>query len=108
MAYDVYGTWSTVGAGPNAPLRDSCAPSENQLGSCETAVNTWIAAGFPPQQIVLGVPSYGHSYTVSSSTINGDAQELAQFPSFDKTKVPLGTGETSYTSESFIVRTIEL
>jgi len=108
MAYDIYGTWSTVGAGPNAPLQDSCAPSKNQFGSCESAVNAWTAAGFPAKQIALGVPSYGHSYTVAGSAINGDAQKLAQYPSFDKSKVPLGTGETSYASESFIVCTVEI
>lgn len=97
MAYDIYGTWSTAGAGPNAPLQDSCAPSNNQFGSCESAVKAWTAAGFPANQIMLGVPSYGHSYTVSSSVINGNAQKLAQYPSFNKNTVPLGTGETSYT-----------
>jgi len=108
MAYDIYGTWSNVGAGPNAPLQDSCAPSQNQFGSCESAVTAWTAAGFPANQIALGVPSYGHSYTVSSSVINGDAQKLAQYPSFDETKVPLGTGETSYARESLTVHTVEL
>lgn len=107
MAYDIYGTWSTAGAGPNAPLQDSCAPSNNQFGSCESAVKAWTAAGFPANQIMLGVPSYGHSYTVSSSVINGNAQKLAQYPSFNKNTVPLGTGETSYTSGSLIVQIVE-
>lgn len=100
MAYDVYGTFSTVGAGPNAPLQDSCAPTQNQLGSGTTAVKAWTAAGFPANQILLGVPSYGHSYTVDSSVIGGDAQKLAQYPAFSKTVVPPGTSETADTSTS--------
>lgn len=88
MAYDVYGTFSTVGAGPNAPLQDSCAPTQNQLGSGASAVKAWTAAGFPANQILLGVPSYGRSYTVESSVIGDDSKKLAEYPAFDKNVVP--------------------
>jgi len=97
MAYDVYGTFSTVGAGPNAPLQDSCAPTKNQMGSGASSVKAWTAAGFPANQILLGVPSYGHSYSVASYAIGSDAKKLAEYPAFDANLVPLGTGETSRT-----------
>ncbi|KAJ3572245.1 hypothetical protein NP233_g3226 [Leucocoprinus birnbaumii] len=94
MAYDVYGPFSET-AGPNAPLQDSCAPTKDQLGSGTSAVKAWTNAGFPANQIALGVPSYGHGFTVASSAIGGDAQKLAEFPAFDKNLVPPGTGETA-------------
>lgn len=94
MAYDVYGTWSETGAGPNAPIQDTCAPTQKQLGSCASAVKAWSDAGIPANQLVLGVPAYGRSYTVASSAVGGYAQKLSEYPTFDKNLVPLGTGET--------------
>ncbi|KAH9040549.1 glycoside hydrolase superfamily [Lactarius hengduanensis] len=67
MNYDVWGSWS-VSVGPNAPLDDSCAPtSDDQEGSAVSAVKAWSTAGFPANQIILGVASYGHSFHVDKS-----------------------------------------
>ncbi|KAF7782236.1 CAZyme family GH18 [Agaricus bisporus var. burnettii] len=66
MNYDTKST-PTTGAGPNAPLEDSCAPSASQSGSARSALNSWTAAGIPAHQILLGVPSYGHSFVIPSS-----------------------------------------
>lgn len=79
------GQWSTTGVGPNAPLEDSC--STDQAGSATTAVKTWVAAGFPANKIVLGVPSYGHSFTVTPSNAVNSSGILASYPPF--TKFPL-------------------
>lgn len=49
MVYDVWGSWSTGGVGPNAPLDDSCAPTK--AGSAESAVDAWTAAGFPANKV---------------------------------------------------------
>src|SRR6266850_274670 len=38
MNYDIWGSWSPT-VGPNAPLDDSCAPS--QQGSAKSAVKAW-------------------------------------------------------------------
>jgi chitinase len=102
MAYDVYATWSNVGAGPNAPLQDSCAPTKNQLGSCASFVKAWTDAGIPANQVLLGVPSYGRSYTLTTP-IDGDAQKLASFPAFNQDKVPFGTYDTPDSGEPFTV-----
>jgi len=56
--------------GPNAPLSDACGNSTQPLANVEAAIRTWINAGFPASQIVLGVPAYGY---VSRS----DEQQLA-------------------------------
>ncbi|KAG2352467.1 glycoside hydrolase family 18 protein, partial [Suillus spraguei] len=66
MNYDVWGPWSTH-VGPNAPLNDTCASPENRQGSAVSAIKAWTAAGMPINMIVLGVASYGHSFSVSPS-----------------------------------------
>ncbi|KXN85555.1 Chitinase A1 [Leucoagaricus sp. SymC.cos] len=67
MSYDIWGPWSPS-IGPNAPLDDSCAPT--QVGSAKSAVAAWTGARFPANQIVLGVASYGHSYKLNSQSSN--------------------------------------
>jgi chitinase len=86
MNYDVWGSWS-VGVGPNAPLEDSC--STYRAGSAVDAINAWTAAQFPANQIVLGVPSYGHSYFVlrSDAIVNG---QIASYPPFNCSLQPHG------------------
>lgn len=43
----------------------------------------------PSHQIVLGVPSYGHSFRVSSSSAF-DGNSLALYPAFDANSQPVG------------------
>ena len=66
MDYDITSSPS-VGAGPSSPLNDTCAPPAARLGSAVSAVTAWTNAGVPPNKIVLGVPAYGHSHTVTPS-----------------------------------------
>jgi len=66
MNYDVMSS-STVGAGPSSPLDDACAPVDARFGSAMSSVQTWSAAGMPVNQIVLGVPAYGHSFVLTSN-----------------------------------------
>ncbi|ESK95147.1 glycoside hydrolase family 18 protein [Moniliophthora roreri MCA 2997] len=84
MNYDIWGSWS-VGVGPNAPLNDTCAAPENQQGSAVLAINAWTAAGIPASQLILGVPGYGHSFTVNQTAAfkNGSDTELASYPAFN-------------------------
>lgn len=48
MNYDIWGSWSST-VGPNAPLNDSCAPTQD--GSAVSAVKAWTSAGFPADQV---------------------------------------------------------
>ena len=66
MNYDDWGDWS-ASVGPNSPLNDSCAATANQAGSALSAAKAWIAAGAPANQILLGVPAYGHSFAVNKT-----------------------------------------
>ena len=91
MDYDIWGSWSPA-VGPNAPLNDACAPPADQQGSAVSAVKAWTAAGMPVHKIVLGVPSYGHSFSVplSDAFVNGSKIELAPYPKFNASNQPLG------------------
>ncbi|KAG2154458.1 glycoside hydrolase family 18 protein [Suillus bovinus] len=94
MNYDIWGSWSTS-VGPNSPLNDTCAVSANQQGSAVSAVKAWSDAGIPVSQIALGVPTYGHSFSVSPSDAfehvkGGSTKKLAAYPSFDAKNQPLG------------------
>ncbi|KAG1889953.1 glycoside hydrolase family 18 protein [Suillus subluteus] len=90
MNYDIWGSWSSA-VGPNAPLDDSCASSSEQQGSAVSAVKAWSKAGMPVDQIVLGVPSYGHSFSVNSSNafVSG-TKTLAPYPAFNSSNQPVG------------------
>jgi chitinase len=88
MNYDIWGSWSSY-VGPNAPLDDSCASAADQQGSAMKAVSAWTKAGIPPHQIVLGVASYGHSYSVpNTDAIQNGA--LVPYPRFNKANQPHG------------------
>ncbi|KDQ11022.1 glycoside hydrolase family 18 protein [Botryobasidium botryosum FD-172 SS1] len=91
MNYDIWGTFSAT-VGPNAPLDDSCALPAQQEGSAMASVRAWTAAGFPINQIVLAVASYGHSMTVTPEAAYSDAQkkELALYPAFDASSIQPG------------------
>ncbi|KAH9000826.1 chitinase [Lactarius hatsudake] len=89
MNYDVWGSWSN-GVGPNAPLDDSCAPSSDQEGSAVSAVKAWSTAGFPANQIILGVAAYGHSFHVNQSSALDASGNIQLYAPFDKSQQPAG------------------
>lgn len=94
MNYDVWGSWSAA-VGANAPLNDSCAAAAHQDGSAVSALKAWKAAKMPAHQIVLGVPSYGHSYSVTPTSAFGTANPtsksaLVAYPAFVAGKQPVG------------------
>ena len=89
MNYDVWGSWSTA-VGPNAPLNDTCASPANQQGSAVSGVAAWSAAGMPPSQIVLGVPTYGHSFSVAPVNATASNGVLNAYPAFNASDQPAG------------------
>lgn len=97
LNYDIYTPSTHAIAGPNAPLFDECAPNRN--GSATSAIQSWTGAGIPPDQLVLGAPSFGHSYRVSKADayVNG-TQTLAVFPPHNQTNIPTADpGESGWT-----------
>lgn len=66
MAYDFHGKWENT-VGHNAPLY---APSEDtawrkQL-SVDHASNLWAKLGAPKEKLIIGMPTYGRSFTLTN------------------------------------------
>ena len=82
MDYDLPSN-PTIGAGPSSPLNDSCAPGSARFGSAVSAVDAWTAAGMPSNQILLGLPAYGHSYVVPATQISNPNVAQLSYPPFN-------------------------
>lgn len=78
MNFDLYGGWSSTG-GPNAPLSRTC-DARNDQGAGDEAVAKWSAAGIPTSQIVLGVPAYGHGFSVNNTSAFTTSGQLNEYP----------------------------
>ena len=65
MAYDFHGKWENQ-AGHNAPLFPPSSDSEwrKQL-SVEFAAKMWTRLGTPKEKLVIGMPTYGRSFTLT-------------------------------------------
>lgn len=72
MAYDIFNSASAT-TGPNAPFRQGTVDAQ----SFTQAIDDWIDAGFPPQQMTAGVPFYGHSYVATTDMSQRPASQYA-------------------------------
>ncbi|XP_055374480.1 chitinase-3-like protein 1 [Condylostylus longicornis] len=71
MAYDLHGTWDQT-TGINAPLYEGpndVTEIQKQL-NVDSCVQYWLKQGAPPHKIVLGVPLYGRTFTLSNTNEN--------------------------------------
>merc|ERR1712008_510566 len=78
MAYDFHGKWEKQ-AGHNAPLFAPSSDSEwrKQL-SVSFAAKMWTRLGTPKEKLVIGMPTYGRSFTLSDSNqwpVNSPAKD---------------------------------
>ncbi|KAK7018854.1 glycoside hydrolase family 18 protein [Favolaschia claudopus] len=98
MVYDLSWNWTAGSpriqrALPSSPLDDSCYASTPGVtgdgltgrGSARSAVEAWVAAGFPRSKIALGVPGYGHSFNVNATSafLATNATLLTPYPPYD-------------------------
>lgn len=82
MNYDLPSN-PAIGVGPSSPLNDSCAPVSARFGSAISGIDAWAAAGIPHDQMLIGVPAYGHSYVVPpAQTTDSSVTELS-YPPFN-------------------------
>lgn len=66
MAYDFHGKWERE-AGHNAPLYASSLDSEWQKQlSVDNAASMWVRLGAPKDKLIIGMPTYGRSFTLSN------------------------------------------
>ncbi|XP_026476620.1 acidic mammalian chitinase-like [Ctenocephalides felis] len=72
MAYDMHGPWDGR-TGQNAPLLPSSKDIsfDNRQLNVQAAIQGWINAGAIKSKIVLGVPLYGKTFTLSNPSDNG-------------------------------------
>jgi chitinase len=67
MAYDFHGKWERE-TGHNAPLYAPSSDSEwrKQL-SVDHAASMWVKLGAPKDKLVIGMPTYGRTFTLSNT-----------------------------------------
>ncbi|CAG5126059.1 unnamed protein product [Candidula unifasciata] len=67
MTYDLHGGWETV-TGHNSPLYKGAQDSgDNAMLNVDWSANYWAQQGAPKDKIVVGMPLYGRSFTLTSS-----------------------------------------
>uniref|UniRef100_A0A1Y1NCR6 chitinase n=1 Tax=Photinus pyralis TaxID=7054 RepID=A0A1Y1NCR6_PHOPY len=71
MTYDLHGSWDGV-TGANAPLFSSSGLSVSQC------IDAWIANGAPSSKLVMGIPVYGRTFTLTNSQLNGIGAPTSQ------------------------------
>ncbi|KAJ2059872.1 hypothetical protein GGI17_004145 [Coemansia sp. S146] len=86
MQYDINGGWNNV-TGPNAPL--NFQQGQGLQVSFVSAINDWVGAGFPANQLTAGIGFYGRS-TIALQDMTKDPANQYQPQS---QLVPLGDSE---------------
>jgi chitinase len=80
MTYDFHGGWDKT-TGFNAPLYPvTSGPDAHGLGTklnADSAIKSYLAAGVPPEKLVLGVPFYGRAWGGVKTVDNGLFQSQA-------------------------------
>ncbi|XP_021084791.1 chitotriosidase-1 isoform X2 [Mesocricetus auratus] len=70
MAYDFHGSWEKT-TGHNSPLYKRQEERGAATGfNVDAAVQLWLQKGMPASKLVLGMPTYGRSFTLASSSDN--------------------------------------
>jgi chitinase len=70
QGYDFHGTWETVTNHQSAIRVPASAPVTPDF-SIDGAVQAWLEAGAPAEQLVLGIPYYGQGWTGVTGGGNG-------------------------------------
>ncbi|XP_043925105.1 acidic mammalian chitinase-like isoform X2 [Protopterus annectens] len=66
MTYDFHGAWDAV-TGHNSPLyRGSTDQGDNIYFNTDFAMTYWRDNGAPVEKLIMGVPTYGRTFTLSS------------------------------------------
>ncbi|KAM9364889.1 putative chitinase 10 [Pholidichthys leucotaenia] len=66
MTYDFHGHWESF-TGHNSPLYQSPVDSGSHIHyNIDSSVSYWITLGAPAEKLLLGLPTYGRTYRLSS------------------------------------------
>ena len=66
MCYDYRGSWDTSVTGEHDLLYDKASNINTSYGT-----SSWIKAGVQPEKLVMGLPLYGRTWQLKSSSDNG-------------------------------------
>ncbi|XP_078035249.1 chitotriosidase-1 isoform X3 [Augochlora pura] len=70
MTYDMNGSWNNW-AGLNAPLYPATRESGDQAKlNVNSSVHYWLSQGAPADKLVVGIPSYGRTFTLANPNNN--------------------------------------
>ncbi|KAJ6659856.1 hypothetical protein lerEdw1_018312 [Lerista edwardsae] len=69
MTYDFHGDWDTT-TGCNSPLYEGSQWCEVKIFNCKYAMEYWRDNGAPAEKLLMGFPTYGRSFRLSSSGSN--------------------------------------
>ncbi|XP_004459101.1 chitotriosidase-1 [Dasypus novemcinctus] len=71
MAYDFHGSWEKA-TGHNSPLyRRQGESGQAAEANVDFAVQLWLQKGVPASKLILGMPTYGRTFTLASSSDTG-------------------------------------
>jgi chitinase len=71
MTYDFHGSWEMF-TGINSPLYPKAGEDEHFTNfTIDRAIKFWIEKGAPKEKLVLGLPTYGHSWTLQNIDKHG-------------------------------------
>lgn len=78
MTYDYHGHWEGQ-TGHVAPLCH-CSSHEDRLLDVESSLRYWIEKGAPTDKLILGIPAYGQSFTLSENALKLAEESPELFP----------------------------
>ncbi|XP_004699248.1 chitinase-3-like protein 2 [Echinops telfairi] len=69
LSFDFHGPWEKpLVTGHHSPLRKGTLDIKtSSYYNVEYAVGYWINKGMPAEKVVMGIPTYGHTYTLASA-----------------------------------------
>lgn len=69
LSFDFHGSWEkSLTTGHNSPLRKGQLDrGTTAYYNVEYAVEYWINKGMPAEKVVMGIPTYGHTFTLASA-----------------------------------------
>ncbi|XP_039605940.1 acidic mammalian chitinase-like [Polypterus senegalus] len=71
MTYDFHGSWETQ-TGENSPLYKGPADQGSYIYfNVEYAMNYWKSNGAPAEKLLVGFPTYGHTFVLANPSNNG-------------------------------------
>ncbi|XP_068946484.1 chitinase-3-like protein 2 isoform X1 [Petaurus breviceps papuanus] len=82
LSFDFHGSWDNpLVTGHHSPLKKGTQDQRNSAYyNVDYAVNYWKSQGMPEEKIIMGIPTYGRSFTLSTPSPNPGVGAPASAP----------------------------